>query len=56
MYYYVEIIHSFFVVINHLISFGSLVHKTDVCRDFFDATAEWENRFFKLFHTAVGQA
>ena len=55
VYHHVKVVNSFLMVFNHLVRFCPLVHKPDVCGNFFDAAAEWENRLLKLFYAAVGQ-
>lgn len=53
---YVEIFNCFFMVVNHLIRFGSLVDVSYVCRYFLNTSTERENCLFELFDSAVGQA
>ena len=53
---YIEIFYSFFVHMDHLISFRSLVNISQVTRYTFDTFSIWEDRLLELFLTAVGEA
>jgi hypothetical protein len=51
----IKILDSFFMILNHLISFSSLVQVSDIRWDSLDATTIGPNRLFKLLYSTVSQ-
>lgn len=50
-----EVMHGLLMLLDHLVSFGTLVDVAEVGGDFLDAAGVREDRFFKFLETTVGQ-
>jgi hypothetical protein len=53
--HHIKILNCFFMVLDHLISLCTLMHKSNVCGDLLDTATKRENCLFKFFDTTVCQ-
>ena len=52
----VKVGHGLFVLVNHLVGLGALMHVSNVVRVALDTPAVGPNRLLELLNSAVGQS